>query len=264
MIFDGNSAEVNAFRARLPLHVDDGGPVGGLMLAGVDDDDHGVMSITTNRNLLETTKPGPYWIVGEIASLENVADWCYLGCTDCNKKVIPDGESFRFKVNVRVYDSTGHASFILWDRECKNVLGASAFLLREIMLERNMDPNLLPTELNRFLGQKCLFNVLLKPDVGSPHWIGPRAFGVRSLVTDPKILKNYEHVAFVKDEEVEEESEGWWNSLEDLSQKVNEVIGTSEPSSSQSVNTRPRKIDDVDENDSETFSLSILYVDLLS
>ncbi|VFQ59786.1 unnamed protein product [Cuscuta campestris] len=59
MIFDGNSVEVNAFRAMLPLHVDDGGPVVGLMLAG-GDDDHGVMTITTIRNLLETTKPEPY------------------------------------------------------------------------------------------------------------------------------------------------------------------------------------------------------------
>ncbi|RAL47529.1 hypothetical protein DM860_011267 [Cuscuta australis] len=47
MIFDGNSDEVNHFRASVRLR-----------------------------------------------SSENTPDWCYLGCTECNKKVIPDHSQF--------------------------------------------------------------------------------------------------------------------------------------------------------------------------
>ncbi|VFQ81673.1 unnamed protein product [Cuscuta campestris] len=262
MIFDGNSPEVEDFRARLPPQVDEG--MGSIVLSGGDSGDQGVIKPTTIKDLLDNMKPGPYWILGEIASLNDSSDWCYLGCTECNKKVIPDGDKFkcsgcgviiphgvyRYKVSVRVYDHTGHASFILWDRECKEVLGASAFVLREIMLEKNMDPNFLPLELNRFLGRKGLFHVLLKADVGSPSWTGPRTFGVRSLVTDPKILSKYEHFVVIEDEEADKESEGLWASLENLSQKVHEVIGSNNPSSSQSVNTKQRRISDLDESES--------------
>ncbi|VFQ98674.1 unnamed protein product [Cuscuta campestris] len=137
----------------------------------------------------------------------------------------PEVEDFRarYKVSVRVYDHIGHASFILWDRECKEVLGASVFVLMEIMLEA---------------------------DVGSPSWTGPRTFGVRSLVTDPQILSKYEHLVVIQDEEADRESEGLWASLEDLSQKVHEVIGSNNPSSSQSVNTKQRRISDLDESES--------------
>ncbi|VFQ84373.1 unnamed protein product [Cuscuta campestris] len=86
-----------------------------------------------------------------------------------------------------------------------------------------MDPNFLPLELNCFLGRKGLFHVVVKSEVGSPSWNGPRAFGVRSLVTDPTILSKYEHLVVIEDEEADRESEGLWASLEDLSQKVHEV-----------------------------------------
>ncbi|VFQ85580.1 unnamed protein product [Cuscuta campestris] len=201
MLFDGNSPEVNEFRAS----------------AGADGDE-GVIKTTTIKALLDTRKPGPYWIVGKIASINDSGYWCYLGCTDCNKKVTPDGDKFRcsgcnttmlhgvyrFKVNVQVYDSTGHASFILLDRECKEILGASAFVLREIMLEKNMDPNCLPTELNCLLGVRGLFHVVLKAELGSPYWSGPRAFGVRSLVTDAKIMSRFEELIECEEEGFDE------------------------------------------------------------
>ncbi|VFQ66856.1 unnamed protein product [Cuscuta campestris] len=214
MLFDGNSLEVNKFRARLPPQVDDGMGMGSIVLSGGDAGDEGVIKTTTIKALLDNMKPGPYWILSEIDSLNDSSDWCYLGCIECNKKVIPDGDKFKcsgcaitipYKVSVRVYDHTGHASFILWDRECKEILGASAFLLKEIMLEKEMDPNFLLLELNRFLGRKGLFHVVLKAELGSPSWTGPRAFGVKSLVTDPKILIKYEHFVVIEDEEADKE-----------------------------------------------------------
>ncbi|VFQ67568.1 unnamed protein product [Cuscuta campestris] len=168
MIFDGNSPEVEDFRARLPPQVDDG--MGSIVLSNGDSGDQGVIKTTTIKDLLDNMK-------------------------------------------------------------------------------KDMDPNFLPLELNRFLGRKGLFHILLKNDVGSPSWIGPRTFGVRSLVTDPKILSKYEHLVVIEDEEADKESEGLWASLEDLSQKVHEVIVSNNPSSSQSVNSKQKRISDLDENE---------------
>ncbi|VFQ62649.1 unnamed protein product [Cuscuta campestris] len=96
--------------------------------------------------------------------------------------------------------------------------------VKKSWVQKEMDPNFLPLELNRFLGQKGLFHVVVKSEVGSPSWNGPRAFGVRSLVTDPTILSKYEHLVVIEDEEADRESECLWASLEDLSQKVHEVV----------------------------------------
>ncbi|VFQ61186.1 unnamed protein product [Cuscuta campestris] len=45
------------------------------------------LKITPLKTLIDTTKPGTYWILGEISYLENTPDWCYLGCTECSKKI---------------------------------------------------------------------------------------------------------------------------------------------------------------------------------
>ncbi|RAL52086.1 hypothetical protein DM860_014913 [Cuscuta australis] len=65
-----------------------------LMMDGGNEDVNEPLKITHLKTLIDTTKPGTYWILGEISSLENTPDWCYLGCTECNKKVIPDGSHF--------------------------------------------------------------------------------------------------------------------------------------------------------------------------
>ncbi|VFQ96980.1 unnamed protein product [Cuscuta campestris] len=246
----------------LPLQVDDVSSLNTLMMDGGNEEVNEPLKITPLKTLIDTTKPGTYWILGEISYLENTPDWCYLGCIECNKKVIPDGSQFtcsgcdlrmphgvyKFKVNVHVFDITGHASFMLWDRECKDILGGSALLLREMMLERKMDPNLFPEEQNHLIGRKGLFNVVVKSEGGSPHWNGPRSFGVRSFVSDPRILKKYEHVLDIVDDDSKEDVD-LWNSLEDLSQKVEIVIGSNNLSSSQGEATSRRKMDAIDEND---------------
>ncbi|VFQ83625.1 unnamed protein product [Cuscuta campestris] len=113
-----------------------------------------------------------------------------------------------------------------------------------------MDPNLFPTELNHLIGRKGLFIVVLKSEGGSPHWMGPRSFGVQSFVTSPRILKKYEHlVKNVTEEIVEDGTDDLWNSLEDLSQKVGEVIGSNNPSSSQTEATSGRKINAIESGD---------------
>ncbi|VFQ69207.1 unnamed protein product [Cuscuta campestris] len=134
ILFDGNSPEVEEFRARLPPQVENGMGMGSIVLSGGDVGDQGVIKTTTIKALLDNMKSA----------------------------------TKRYKISVQVYDHTGHASFVLWDRECKEILGACVFVLREIMLEKEMDPNFVPLEQNRFLGRKGLFHVVLKAELGSP------------------------------------------------------------------------------------------------
>ncbi|RAL46426.1 hypothetical protein DM860_004705 [Cuscuta australis] len=82
--------------------------------------------------------------------------------------------------------------------------------------------------------------MVVKSEGGSPHWTGPRSFGVRSFIADPRILKKYEHlIEEVFEELVEDETEDLGNSLEDLRQKVGEVTEA----------TSRRKIDAIESGD---------------
>ncbi|CAH9099353.1 unnamed protein product, partial [Cuscuta epithymum] len=60
-----------------------------------DDILSGHANITTMNTLLNTTEEGFYWVLGDIVSIENFREWCYLSCPTCNKKLKPEEERFR-------------------------------------------------------------------------------------------------------------------------------------------------------------------------
>lgn len=98
---------------------------------------------------------GDFWVVAKIVGIESSGDWFYVSCKGhgCNKKLIlrNDGQKYdcdkckrtweegilRYRVKVRVVDLNGNAPFILWDRECQDLLGISATDLRKRTLEVN-------------------------------------------------------------------------------------------------------------------------------
>ncbi|VFQ82619.1 unnamed protein product [Cuscuta campestris] len=206
MIFDGNSPEVEEFRARLPPQVDDG--MGSIVLNGGDAGDQGVIKTTTIKALLDNmksaTKRSFRMVISSSVRVVQLLD--RMGCIDTRSVF----ESMITPVTLHSYFGT---------------------------------------ESVKKSWVQGLSHVVVKSVVGSPSWNGPRAFGVRSLITDPTILSKYEHLIVIEDEEADIESEGLWASLEDLSQKVHEVIGSSDPMSSQSVNTKPRMMLDLDESE---------------
>ncbi|VFQ69529.1 unnamed protein product [Cuscuta campestris] len=211
MIFDGNSDEVNQFRASLPLQVDDGSSLNTLIMDCGNEEVNERLKITPLKTLIDTTKPGTYWILG-----------CHMGFTSL--KLVSTFLTSPVMLPLR-FGTESAKTF--W---------------------RKMDPNLFPEELNHLIGRKSLFNVVVKSEGGSPHWNGPRSFGVRSFVSDPRILKKYEHVLDIVDDDSKEDVD-LWNSLEDLSQKVQTVIGSNNPSSSQGETTSRKKMDAIDGND---------------
>ncbi|VFQ80243.1 unnamed protein product [Cuscuta campestris] len=94
---------------------------------------------------------GYFWVMADIVSVENYKDWYYLAYNNktCSRKVERDGDCFRcgqcaktmtfveykYKVTVTLKDGTGHATFVLWDRECKEIMGIPASKMRDIMIE---------------------------------------------------------------------------------------------------------------------------------
>ncbi|VFQ72527.1 unnamed protein product [Cuscuta campestris] len=212
IVYDGVSNEVIKFKSKLSDQGDDI-TFTPTILSGVDDVESGTLTITSIKTLLDE-KEGYFWIKGEIDSLDPMRSWSYLGCTECNRKVYPG--DVRYKVIVRVVDESGsgHASFVPFDKECTQLLGVSAFLLREAMIERKMDPDTIPQEMDGIICQKALFKLHVKKQQGSPAKHLSRIFSVGQIVTDQVVLAKYNNI-------VERTNlDDFWESLEDLSQIV--------------------------------------------
>ncbi|XP_056691690.1 replication protein A 70 kDa DNA-binding subunit C-like [Spinacia oleracea] len=80
-------------------------------------------------------------------------------CEKCNNYVEPVP---RFKLQVRVMDESGSASFVIFDREVVQILGKSALHIRECQIkDGNKDDNddSVPKDLKELLDQKFLFKV---------------------------------------------------------------------------------------------------------
>ncbi|VFQ74628.1 unnamed protein product [Cuscuta campestris] len=187
----------------------------------VTEDSNANLRITTIKNLLTETADGYYWIMADIVSVENYKDWYYLACNNktCSRKVYVDGDCFRceqcektmthveyrYKVTLTLMDESGHATFILWDQECKEIMGIPASKLRDIMIERNGDDNDFPVELEQaVLSKSGLFKTILRNATYYTRIKGPRTFGVLNMVTDPKTVAMYKPV--VKERK---EMDGW-------------------------------------------------------
>ncbi|XP_031099840.1 replication protein A 70 kDa DNA-binding subunit A-like [Ipomoea triloba] len=108
----------------------------------------GSMIMTTIAEVYEKKQYDDYWVVAKIVGIENGLDWYYNscktsgcskkltlnanGCYDCYKCNKTWGEGMlRYRLKVRVVDRNGNASFLLWDRECKELIGMSAVELRD-------------------------------------------------------------------------------------------------------------------------------------
>ncbi|VFQ69889.1 unnamed protein product [Cuscuta campestris] len=112
---------------------------------------------------------------------------------------------YRYKVTVTMKDPSGTATFVLWDKECKEIMGMSATKMREIMIKRTKDDRKFPKELKQELLSKTgLFETVLRNASLYTKYQGPRSFGVLTMITDPKTIAKYKSPAAVKDE-----MDGW-------------------------------------------------------
>ncbi|CAH9071314.1 unnamed protein product [Cuscuta europaea] len=154
---------------------------------------------------LDDAKDGTYWILGDIVSIDNYREWCYLSCPMCNKKLQPEDDRFRcnncnislpggtlrYKVPVCIMDDSGHASFTLWDKECIEVIGKTAAASRKEVEKKTGDAQHFPEDIEALIDQKGLFKVQVKTRAESSSYQGPLSYGVVAMIRDPTILALY-------------------------------------------------------------------------
>ena len=90
---------------------------------------------------------GDFWVAARISGVVNPTEWFYSSCRKpgCYKKLklsegvnkcfkcfaIWESGILRYKITLRVVDLKGNASFLMWDRECQELIGMPATELYE-------------------------------------------------------------------------------------------------------------------------------------
>nr|GMD43935.1 replication factor A protein 1-like [Ipomoea batatas] len=98
----------------------------------------------------------------------------------CNE--IPDGSVRKYKLRVRVVDMKGTASFLIWDRECVDLLGIPA----EDLYERNLNNLGNIKEILELKGRTMLFKISAKKE----HYVRRNIpFPVVKIKTDQLLLQ---------------------------------------------------------------------------
>ncbi|CAH9122911.1 unnamed protein product, partial [Cuscuta epithymum] len=150
---------------------------------------------------MKMKEDGKHWVCGEILAIDSYRDWYYISCKGCSRKVKSEGDSFRcgacnttevvlrYKVNVRVMDETGHASFVFWDKECTALVGKTANTLREEIEKKGAGLYYFPVEIDALVGIEGLFRVQTKSETIS--YRGVPTFSVIGMNCDPAVVGLY-------------------------------------------------------------------------
>ncbi|CAI9106286.1 OLC1v1005410C1 [Oldenlandia corymbosa var. corymbosa] len=97
-----------------------------------------------------------------------------------------------FKINVRVIDSTGCATFLLWDNDVKHLIHRTALELRrkqaEMKIESTQEDDAYPIEINAMLNKQCLFKLDISPS-NNPNL--PSDIKVAKMTNDPDIISEF-------------------------------------------------------------------------
>ncbi|XP_019161866.1 PREDICTED: uncharacterized protein LOC109158412 [Ipomoea nil] len=144
---------------------------------------------------------GNFWVAAKIVGIKSSWDWFYVSCKShgCNKKLTLRNTMYdydkckrtwqdgilRYKVKIRVVDLDGNAPFILWDKECTELLGIFATDLRKKILE---GPLRVPREIESLVGIAMLFRIAARNEqFDNLH----NAFAVMKVINDPKLVSIY-------------------------------------------------------------------------
>ncbi|KAH6770635.1 hypothetical protein C2S52_015438 [Perilla frutescens var. hirtella] len=102
-------------------------------------------------------------------------------CGKCNKYDVSG--NLRYKLKVHVVDETGSALFLLWDRECLQLIGRSAGELNTKNVVEEVD---ILSEIEEALVDK---KMMFKVNVRGEECMG--AYTVAKIITDPIIVNTY-------------------------------------------------------------------------
>ncbi|KAH6820417.1 hypothetical protein C2S53_002575 [Perilla frutescens var. hirtella] len=148
----------------------------------------GMMKIKTIKDLFDDDESA--WVIATIDHINCSYGWSYFSCKRCTKKLIKADHQFyykgcnaydssatlRYKIKVHVKDDTGRAPFLIWDRECKQVIGKTAAELENNSKGEGVD-NLPEDIVITMLNQKFLFKV--------------DGYSVSKLISNEKVISTY-------------------------------------------------------------------------
>ncbi|QCE13440.1 replication factor A1 [Vigna unguiculata] len=130
-------------------------------------------------------------------------DWWYTACI-CNKAVYPDSKMFfcekcnkhvikvtpRFKLKLRVIDSTDSTTFVVFDRDASAMLKKSCSDILELQ-DKNTAAGDLPKEFEVLIDKTYLFKVECKNDYNSKF---EQSFRVKKVCMDEKVIESFSDV----------------------------------------------------------------------
>ncbi|KAL5138399.1 Replication protein A DNA-binding subunit C [Glycine soja] len=103
--------------------------------------------------------------------------WCYTACIQCHKKSDAEMVPFtcahgkhnkevvlRYRLKVMINEGNESTKFLLWDRECSELIGQSADAVNKLKIEDgDVDLNASPQALDKLLGHELAFKIKVQP-----------------------------------------------------------------------------------------------------
>ncbi|XP_006575959.2 uncharacterized protein [Glycine max] len=103
--------------------------------------------------------------------------WCYTTCIQCHKKSDAEMAPFtcacgkynkeamlRYRLEVMINQGDENTKFLLWDRECSELIGQSADAVNKLKIEDgDVDLNASPQALDKLLGYELAFKIKVQP-----------------------------------------------------------------------------------------------------
>nr|GMD01135.1 putative transposase [Ipomoea batatas] len=159
------------------------------------------MVVSTIRDLYERAEEGYYYVPGTIVSTESGKKWFYNACRkpgcykslelketyyfcDTCKTNWAEG-NVRYKLIVRVLDKTSDAPFVLWDKDCFELLGITAY---DLKFKYSMSKMQVPVEFEQLRNKSMVFRINLK----SEHIRNPaKPIPVLSVIRNEELEAQY-------------------------------------------------------------------------
>ncbi|KAG4994980.1 hypothetical protein GLYMA_11G178600v4 [Glycine max] len=103
--------------------------------------------------------------------------WCYTACIQCHKKSDAEMAPFtcacgkynkevvlRYRLEVMINQGNESTKFLLWDRECSELIGQSTDAVNKLKIEDgDVDLNASPQALDKLLGHELAFKIKVQP-----------------------------------------------------------------------------------------------------
>ncbi|XP_019171211.1 PREDICTED: uncharacterized protein LOC109166778 [Ipomoea nil] len=168
---------------------------------GISEFRRGALTVTSVGDLLKNKQDGDFYVPAQIVGIEGSFGWMYISCmaSGCNRKLKPEGEDLicsncdkkfkegmtRYRVIVRVMDQgLSDAPFLLWDRECSDLVGIPANLL----YKKYNKVSDIPKELETLIGMSMIFKITLK--INLMRGANP-SYTVMRLLRDELLVSTY-------------------------------------------------------------------------